>query len=133
MPDFRLATPTTLPSPNGFSHVAILDAGQRLVWTSGQVALTPDGELIGPADWEAQTRAVMRNLTVALDAGGATWQDVFKLTIYVVDVGALAIVRAVRDEFIDLDRPPTSSLVQVAGLFRPDLLIEMEAVAAVRR
>jgi enamine deaminase RidA (YjgF/YER057c/UK114 family) len=50
-----------------------------------------------------------------------------------VDVGALAIVRAVRDEFIDLDRPPTSSLVQVAGLFRPDLLIEMEAVAAVRR
>jgi enamine deaminase RidA (YjgF/YER057c/UK114 family) len=68
MPDFRLATPTTLPSPNGFSHVAILDAGQRLVWTSGQVALTPDGELIGPADWEAQTRAVMRNLTVALDA-----------------------------------------------------------------
>lgn len=133
MPDFRLATPTTLPSPNGFSHVAILDAGQRLVWTSGQVALTPDGELIGPADWEAQTRAVMRNLTVALDAGGATWQDVFKLTIYVVDVGALAIVRAVRDEFIDLDRPPTSSLVQVAGLVRPDLLIEMEAVAAVRR
>lgn len=97
------------------------------------MALTPDGELIGPADWEAQTRAVMRNLTVALDAGGATWQDVFKLTIYVVDVGALAIVRAVRDEFIDLDRPPTSSLVQVAGLFRPDLLIEMEAVAAVRR
>ena len=37
--------------------------------------------------------------------------------------------RSVRDEFIDTDRPPTSSLVQVAGLFRPDLLIEVEAVA----
>jgi enamine deaminase RidA (YjgF/YER057c/UK114 family) len=40
-------------------------------------------------------------------------------------------VRAVRDEFVNTERPPTSSLVQVAGLFRPDLLIEIEAVAAV--
>lgn len=47
-----------------------------------------------------------------------------------VDTSALDIVRAVRDEFIDLQRPPTSSLVQVAGLFNPDLLIEIEAVAA---
>jgi enamine deaminase RidA (YjgF/YER057c/UK114 family) len=54
---------------------------------------------------------------------------VVKLTFYVVDVAGLAVVRAVRDEFVDTARPPTSSLVQVAGLFRPDLLIEVEAVA----
>lgn len=70
-------------------------------------------------------------MTAALEAGGAGWPDVFKLTIFVVDTSALTTVREVRDEFIDLDRPPTSSLVQVVGLFRPDLLIEIEAVAAV--
>uniref|UniRef100_UPI0020B2C89B RidA family protein n=1 Tax=Nocardia alni TaxID=2815723 RepID=UPI0020B2C89B len=57
--------------------------------------------------------------------------DVFKLTIFVVDTSALAVVRAVRDEFVSVRRPPTSSLVRVAGLFHPDVLIEIEAVAAI--
>lgn len=53
------------------------------------------------------------------------------LTIYVVDMRRLPTVRAVRDEFIDTSKPPTSSLVQVAGLVAPDLLIEVDACAAV--
>jgi enamine deaminase RidA (YjgF/YER057c/UK114 family) len=73
----------------------------------------------------------MRNVGAALEAGGAAWSDVFKLTIYVTDTAELATVRAVRDEFVDLARPPTSSLVRVVGLVRPDFLIEIEAVAAV--
>ena len=52
-----------------------------------------------------------------------------KLTFFVVDIAGLPTIRAIRDEFVDVERPPTSSLVQVAGLFRPDLLIEVEAVA----
>ena len=131
MPLIEFSTPTELPTPNGYSHVANIQPGHRLVWTSGQVALAADGTVIGPGDWEVQTRAVMRNLDVALDIAGANWSDVFKLTIYVIDTKSVPTVRAVRDEFIDLDRPPTSSLVKVAGLFRPDLLIEIEAVAAV--
>lgn len=54
-----------------------------------------------------------------------------KLTYFVVDTSALATIRNVRDEFVNPEHPPTSSLVQVAGLFRPDILIEIEAVAAV--
>jgi len=131
MSPFELLSPAELPAPTGYSHVAVVKPGQRLVWTAGQVALGVDGAVIGPGDWEAQTRAVMRNVAAALDAAGAGWGDVFKLTIYVVDTDELATVRAVRDEFISLDRPPTSSLVKVAGLFRPDLLVEIEAVAAV--
>jgi enamine deaminase RidA (YjgF/YER057c/UK114 family) len=119
-----------LPAPAGYSHVATVGSG-RMVWTSGQVALDESGALIGPGSWELQTRAVMRNLTRVLAAGGAGWDDVFKLTIFVVDIAALPTVRAVRDEFVNTGHPPTSSLVQVAGLFRPDLLIEIEAVAAV--
>jgi len=85
--------------------------------------------LAAPGDWERQTRAVFENLERALRAGGAGWSDVVKLTLYVVDVGALETVRAVRDEFVDTADPPTSSLVRVAGLFHPDVLIEVEAVA----
>jgi len=73
----------------------------------------------------------MRNVGAALEAGGAGWNDVFKLMIYVVDTAELATIRAVRDEFVNVDRPPTSALVQVAGLARPEFLIEIEAVAAV--
>ena len=131
MAGFDLHTPSDLPAPAGYSHVASIDAGSRLVWTSGQVALSADGSLVADGDWAAQTRTVMRNVGTALAAAEASWKDVFKLTIYVVDTSALPTVRAVRDEFIDLENPPTSSLVEVAGLFRPDLLIEVEAIAAV--
>lgn len=130
MTGIDFATPPTLPSANGYSHVAIIPPGSRLVWTSGQVPINADGEVVA-GGWESQTRVVLQNIGAALEAGGAAWDDVFKLTIYVVDTSALATVRAVRDEFINTKRPPTSSLVQVAGLFRDDVLIEIEAVAAV--
>lgn len=120
------ASPDDLPPPKGYSHVVSLPPG-RLVWTSGQVPIELDGTLA--EGWEAQTRTAFANVGLALRAAGADWPDVVKLTIFVVDVSELATIRAVRDEFVNTDRPPTSSLVQVAGLFRPDVLIEVEAVA----
>lgn len=88
-----------------------------------------EGAVVGVGSWEEQARAVFRNLATALEAGGAGWSDVVKLTFYVVDVSELATIRGVRDEFVDRDRPPTSTLVEVAGLVHPDLLLEVEAVA----
>ena len=119
-------SPDDLPAPSGYSHVVSIPAG-RLVWTSGQVPIEPDGSL--SEGWEAQTRTAFANVSRALRAARADWADVVKLTIYVVDVSELATIRAVRDEFVDTASPPTSSLVQVAGLFRRDVLIEVEAVA----
>jgi enamine deaminase RidA (YjgF/YER057c/UK114 family) len=121
-------SPTDLGTPPGYSHVVGIPSG-RLVWTSGQVALDADGSLPADAGWEGQTRLAFENAGRALAAAGARWPDVVKLTIYVTDVGELQTIRAVRDAFVDTARPPTSSLVQVAGLVRPDLLIEVEAVA----
>jgi enamine deaminase RidA (YjgF/YER057c/UK114 family) len=80
-------------------------------------------------DWESQARLVCQNLTRALEAAGAAWAGVVKLTFFVVDTSGLATIRAVRDEFVDRSHPPTSTLVQVAGLAYPDLLLEVEAVA----
>jgi enamine deaminase RidA (YjgF/YER057c/UK114 family) len=116
-------------SPNGYSNVVTIAPGSRLIWTSGQVAAGPDG--VVPTGWEEQTRQVFRNLGTALATAGATWADVVKLTFYVVDTDELPAVRAVRDEFVNVAAPPTSTLVKVAGLFRPEFLIEVEAVAAV--
>jgi enamine deaminase RidA (YjgF/YER057c/UK114 family) len=120
------SSPEELPAPAGYSHVVSIPSG-RLVWTSGQVAMDANREV--PDGWEAQTRLAFANVERALDAAGAGWPDVVKLTIYAVDVSELATIRAVRDEFVDTTRPPTSSLVQVAGLVGPDWLIEVEAVA----
>jgi enamine deaminase RidA (YjgF/YER057c/UK114 family) len=130
VPDDRpaFASPDDLPAPAGYSHVVTIPAG-RLVWTSGQVGLDADGR---PGDgWEEQTRLAFANVGRALAAAGAGWGDVVKLTYFVVATDALETVRAVRDEFVDTAAPPTSSLVQVAGLFRSDLLVEVETVAAI--
>ena len=129
MTSIEFATPNTLSAPAGYSHVVSLPAAGRLVWTAGQVPIAADGTVAPAGDWEAQTRLTFENLGHALAAGGARWADVVKLTFYVVDLGGLPTIRAVRDEFVDVRRPPTSSLVQVAGLIRPELLLEVEAVA----
>jgi enamine deaminase RidA (YjgF/YER057c/UK114 family) len=127
----EFSAPETLSAPAGYSHVVSLPAAGRLVWTSGQVPIAADGAVPRSDDWEAQTRLTFQNLGHALAAGGAGWADVVKLTFFVVDLDGLAVIRAVRDEFVDVQRPPTSSLVKVAGLMRPDLLLEVEAVACV--
>jgi enamine deaminase RidA (YjgF/YER057c/UK114 family) len=121
------ASPSDLLPPNGYSHVVTIPSG-RLVWTSGQIGVAADGTVA--RGWEAQTRLTFENVGRGLAAAGAGWHDVVKLTFFVVSTDELATVRAVRDEFVNTDAPPTSSLVQVAGLIRPDLLIEVEAVAA---
>jgi enamine deaminase RidA (YjgF/YER057c/UK114 family) len=125
-PAFR--SPDDLAAPAGYSHVVSIPAG-RLVWTSGQVAMDAQRVIASDQGWEEQTRLAFENVGRALRAAGADWADVVKLTLFVVDVSALPTIRSVRDEFVDTTRPPTSSLVQVAGLFHPDLLIEVEAVA----
>jgi enamine deaminase RidA (YjgF/YER057c/UK114 family) len=122
------SSPDDLALPVGYSHVVSIPPG-RLVWTSGQVPTDAERNIVAVGDWEGQTRAVFENLERALRAAGAGWPDVVKLTLFVVDVAALETIRAVRDEFVDTASPPTSSLVRVAGLFHPDVLIEVEAVA----
>ncbi len=131
MTSIEFSAPDTLSTPAGYSHVVSLPAAGRLVWTAGQVPIAADGTVAPAGDWEAQTRLTFQNLGHALTAGGAGWADVFKLTFFVVVLDGLEVIRAVRDEFVDAQRPPTSTLVKVAGLIRPELLLEVEAVACV--
>lgn len=96
---------------------------------SGQCAFDSDGQVVGEGDAGAQARQVFENLRRCLAEAGATFDDVVKLTYFVTDVAHLPAVRVARDEVIDTARPPASSAVQVAALFRPELLVEIEAFA----
>jgi reactive intermediate/imine deaminase len=124
----RFLSPDTLAPPFGYSHVVDAPLG-RIIYVAGQVPLDSDGQLVGEGDVEAQTRQVFRNLSAALDAAGASWSDVVKLNYFLRDVGQIAIVRSIRDEYVDTEHPPASTLVEVSNLFRNDVLIEIEAVA----
>lgn len=117
------------PTPAGYSHAVRIPRDREIVWTSGQVGLTEDG--VAPRTMEAQARLAFESVGRALEAAGASWHDVVKLTLFVTSTDEIEVLRRVRDEFVDTIAPPTSSLVVVAGLFRPDLFVEVEAMAAV--
>jgi enamine deaminase RidA (YjgF/YER057c/UK114 family) len=123
----HVVTPPGVPAGRGYSQV--VTGGGRLVVISGQVAQDADGRLVGPGDPEAQARQVFANLGGCLREAGATFADVVKLGIFVRDIAYLPARRAARDEVIDTARPPASTAVQVAGLFAPGYLLEVEAWA----
>ena len=126
--DRRFLSPDTLPAPFGYSHVVDAPAG-RTVYISGQVPLDAGGNLVGKGDFAAQVRQVFENLTAALAAADASWKDVVKLDYFVRDIGEVAALRAIRDEHVNTEQPPASTLVEVSRLFRDDVLVEIEAVA----
>jgi enamine deaminase RidA (YjgF/YER057c/UK114 family) len=126
----RFINPETMHRPTGYTHVVEAVAG-RPVYISGQVALDPTGSLVGPGDIRAQARQVFDNLRAALQAVGATFDQVVKLNYYVVDATQMPVVREVRDEYLSPGRLPASTAVEVRRLVRDDLLIEVEAVAVI--
>jgi reactive intermediate/imine deaminase len=124
----RFLSPETLQPPFGYSQVVEARAG-RIVYISGQVPLDAEGRLVGEGDSGTQVRQVFDNLAAALEAADASWSDVVKLSYFVVDIGQVAALRAIRDEYVDTQHPPASTLVEVSRLFRDDVLVEIEAVA----
>ena len=126
----HLARPEGMPPAHGYSHAVV--ASGALVAVSGQVPLDAAGDVVGgDGDVTAQLRQVFRNIGIALAAAGAEWRHVIKLTVYLVDIEDRMAFRAVRDEFVDVQRPPASSLVQVSGLVHPAFRVEVDALAVV--
>ncbi len=109
-------------------YVQAVAAGPFL-FTAGQIALEPaTGELVG-ADAAAQTRQVMANLKAVLQAAGASWEDVVRTEIYLVDLADFAAVNDAYAEFVG-EEPPARVTVQVAALPK-GALVEIAAVAHV--
>jgi len=125
-----LFTPPGSSGLHGYSQVVSVPPGSTLIYVSGQVALDSAGNIVGPGDIKAQATKVFENLRIALAAAGASFKDVIKLNYYLTDAHNLAAVREVRDQFINPSAPPASTLVEVRALFRPEVMLEVEAVAA---
>lgn len=123
----HVAAPDGVPAGRGYSQV--VTGRGRLVVVSGQIAQDEHGDLVGPGDPAAQARQVFENLRHCLAHAGAGFDDVVKLTFFVLDVAHLPALREARDAVIDTAKPPASTAVQVAGLFAPGYLLEVEAWA----
>lgn len=132
MSELQYVRPDGLSNNPSYTQV-VATRGEQTVYVSGQVAVDADGALVGGSDLSRQTEQVMQNLQTALGAAGATFDDVAKITVFVVDYVPehRAIIAEVRNRFVSPDRPPASTLVGVTALAVPEFLIEIEAVAVI--
>ena len=128
MRDRTYVNPPAISRPRGYTHV--VKAGDT-AYLAGQIAVAADGSIVGAGDAEAQVRQIWRNIEAAVRSVGGSLADVVKTTTYVTDIAHATAVRKVRDEIYAADPPPTSTLLVVAGLAHPELLVEIEAVAVV--
>lgn len=130
MSDVRFINPPTMFDPPGYTHLVEISGG-RIVYISGQVALDADGNMVGEGDFRAQTQMAFENLKAAVEAVSGSMENIVKLTNFVTDMTHINDYREVRDSFINVERPPASTLVQVVRLFQERFMIEIEAVAVI--
>ena len=129
----ELLNPEGLTKPEPYRQVAVA-SGSRIVFLAGQVARTATGEPVGPGDLAAQVEQAYLNVATALAAVGGSFDDVAKLTLYLVDwseekMAALGagVARAAAQLGVDPVKPVT--LIPVTALGEPDLLVEVDATA----
>jgi 2-iminobutanoate/2-iminopropanoate deaminase len=100
-----------------------------VLYTAGQIAIDPVSGQVIAGDVVAQTEQVFRNLAAILGSAGATWSDVCKATVYLMDMGDFPRVNDVYAQVMG-DARPARSTVQVAGLPR-GVLVEIDLVASI--
>jgi enamine deaminase RidA (YjgF/YER057c/UK114 family) len=134
-PAFTFNNPAGLydPAPNGYSHLAAVEPGARLLLLAGQGGQNATGELA--SDFRQQVRQALTNVLVALESAGASGQDIAKLTVLVVDhteerlhIFGEELSRALGDAM-----KPTCTLIPVPRLALDGMLFEVEAVAVTGR
>ncbi len=116
----------------GFQMGAVQGDGV-VVHLTGQVAWSPDEEIVGPGDVAAQTRQVFENIRCLLAEVGGTLADIVAITTYFTDRAQLPAIQAVRAEVFAPGQEPVSTSVMVAGLGHEDFLVEMTPIAVVPR
>ncbi len=104
-----------------------------LVFVSGQVSVDANGKVVGAGDMRAQAVQVFENLKLALQGAGATFADVIKFNIYIRNLTqeARKAVMEVRAKYINQKQPPAATMIGVTALVEEELLLEIEAVAAI--
>ena len=124
----RYFNPSALPAPGGnYSHGCEIPPGARGLVIAGQVGIDPEGNV--PDDFASQAENAWNNCVKILEHNGMRMKDVVKITHFITDAANLPTYNEVRTKFLGKDKP-ASTLLIVAGLALPNLLIEVEMVAA---
>ena len=128
----QYANPKELGVPRFYTHTVSVEGAAKLVTISGPVSWDASGNVVGRGDMRAQSEQVFRNVTAALQAAGAGWDDVIKMNGYMVGMHAerVNVYREVRSRFLKEGALPASTLVGVERLVDPELLLEVEVIAA---
>ena len=116
-----------------FSQAAVISGPVRTIYVGGQDAVLADGMVVGKGDLAAQTKQVLTNLEKALEAAGATLENVVKWNLLIVEGQSVQDGFRAFQEFWG-DRPPHAPLITaafVSALAHPDFLVEMDAIAVV--
>jgi enamine deaminase RidA (YjgF/YER057c/UK114 family) len=125
----ELSNPPGLVEPQGYTHMAVA-TGRRMIFLAGQVSQDPAGTVVGEGDLAAQAEQALRNVGTALAGAGATFDDVAKTTVYVVDWRPEKMADLVTGlQRAGAGRPGPTTLIGVAALADPRLLVEVEVVA----
>ncbi len=113
-----------------FSQVVTTHGKGKTIYIGGQDAVNAEGEIIGKGDIALQTEQVMENIRKALSACGASFENLVKLSIYLVQGQDLYSGFQVSQKYLGhLENPPAISVLIVVGLANPDFLVEIDATA----
>lgn len=121
---------STTEAPPGVGPYSQGTTDGNLVFTAGQVPLTPDGELLDDEPIEVQTRQALENVKAILEEEGLTMQSVLKVTVYLDDIGDFEAMNDAYSEYFR-DNPPARSAVEVSALPK-GVGVEIEAIATHR-
>ncbi len=122
--------PPGLWKPFGaFSQAVIAGTGQTL-YLKGQVALDPDGNVVGEGDMRAQVAQVLKNVSAILASVGGSTSDIVSIQQFTTDIQAFMQCGDIRATYFDAPFPVTTTL-EVSSLYDPRLLIEMTCIAEI--
>lgn len=122
--------PDGLSNNRSFSQIVITQGSGKTIYIGGQNAVNSNEEIVGKGDIVNQTEQVMKNLQTALSASGATFENLVKLNIYIVQGQDLYGAFQASQKYLgNLSNPPAISVLVVVGLANPDFLIEIDATA----
>lgn len=132
MAEKRFVNPEGLMRPGAYTP-AVVTSGGRTIYIAGQVSQNEKGEVVGKGDLAAQAEQVYRNLGLALKGAGATFNDLVKINVFVVNFKPenRDLMSQVRARHVNRENPPASTLVGVQSLAKPEYLVEVEGIAVI--
>jgi 2-iminobutanoate/2-iminopropanoate deaminase len=124
----RQINPWTWQDAAAFSQAWRIDGAASLLLLAGQAPISGDGQIVGEGDFETQVRQVFENMRTVLEQAGMGFDAIVKLTVYLTDMSLIREYTRVKGEFFSGPQP-ASTAVGVAALARPEMMIEVEAIA----